>query len=75
VAKLKDILQQQRKKNFVGRQKETSFFEQLLKEDEPTTHLIYIWSGRTVQNNIAETIRRLLQRIIGSVYSTRLQLY
>lgn len=43
MAKLKDILQQQRKKNFVGRQKETSFFEQLLKEEEPAIHLLYIY--------------------------------
>ena len=43
MAKLKDILQQQRKKNFVGRQKETSFFEQLLKEQEPSVHLIYVY--------------------------------
>ncbi len=43
MARLKDILQQQRKKNFVGRQKETSFFEQLLKEQEPSFHLIYVY--------------------------------
>jgi predicted AAA+ superfamily ATPase len=43
VVRLKDILQQQRKKNFVGRQKETSFFEQLLKEEEPSAHLLYIY--------------------------------
>jgi hypothetical protein len=43
VAKLKDILQQQRKKNFVGRQKETSFFEQLLKEEDPAIHLLYVY--------------------------------
>lgn len=40
---LKDILQQQRKKNFVGRQKEISFFEQLLKEKEPSIHLLYVY--------------------------------
>jgi hypothetical protein len=42
MARLKDILQQQRKKNFVGRQNETSFFEQLLKEKEPSVNLIYV---------------------------------
>ena len=43
MARLKDLLQQQRKKNFIGRQKETSFFEQLLKEEEPAIHLLYIY--------------------------------
>jgi hypothetical protein len=43
MAKLKDILQQQRKKNFVGRQKEISFFENLLKEKEPSAHLVYVY--------------------------------
>lgn len=43
MGRLKDILQQQRKKNFVGRQKEISFFESLLKEKEPPYHLIYIY--------------------------------
>jgi hypothetical protein len=46
MARLKDILQQQRKKNFVGRQKETSFFEQLLKEENRGIHLLYTWSRR-----------------------------
>jgi hypothetical protein len=41
--RLKDILQQQRKKNFVGRQKELAFFENLLKEREPSIHLLYIY--------------------------------
>jgi len=41
--RLKDILQQQRKMNFVGRQKELSFFERLLLGKEPSTHLIYIY--------------------------------
>lgn len=43
MTRLKDILQQQRKKNFVGRQKEISFFESLVKEAEPSIHLIYIY--------------------------------
>jgi len=43
MGRLKDILQQQRKKNFVGRQKEIAFFEGLLKEKEPAYHLIYIY--------------------------------
>ena len=43
MARLKDILQQQRKRNFVGRQKEISFFEQLLREKEPSVHLLYIY--------------------------------
>ena len=43
MARLKDILQQQRKRNFVGRQKEISFFEQLLGEKEPSVHLIYVY--------------------------------
>ncbi|HLG39224.1 MAG TPA: ATP-binding protein, partial [Chitinophagaceae bacterium] len=43
MAKLKDILQQQRKMNFVGRQKELRFFEALLKEEEPSFHLLYIY--------------------------------
>ena len=43
MTRLKDILQQQRKKNFVGRQKEISFFEQLLKEKEPSIHLLYVY--------------------------------
>src|SRR5687768_153647 len=42
MTRLKDILQQQRKKNFVGRQKEIAFFEQLLKGSEPSIHLLYI---------------------------------
>ncbi len=45
MGKLKDILQQQRKKNFVGRQKEISFFEELLKEKDPACHLIYIYGS------------------------------
>jgi hypothetical protein len=43
MAKLKDILQQQRKKNFVGRQNEMSFFSSLLKKEELDTHLLYIY--------------------------------
>ena len=43
MARLKDILQQQRKKNFVGRQKEIAFFENLLRETEPSCHLLYIY--------------------------------
>ncbi|MDP4263289.1 MAG: ATP-binding protein [Bacteroidota bacterium] len=43
MARLKDILQQQRKKNFVGRQKELAFFQNLLKEPEPPVHLVYIY--------------------------------
>jgi hypothetical protein len=42
MARLKDILQQQRKKNFVGRQKELDFFSNLLKEQQPSIHLVYI---------------------------------
>jgi predicted AAA+ superfamily ATPase len=42
MARLKDILQQQRKKNFVGRQKELDFFSALLKEKQPSIHLLYI---------------------------------
>jgi len=37
---LKDILQQQRKLNFAGRQKELDFFDQLL--EQPSIHLLYI---------------------------------
>lgn len=43
MAQLKDILQQQRKKNFVGRQKELEFFSNLLKETQPAVHLLYIY--------------------------------
>ena len=43
MTRLKDILQQQRKKNFVGRQKEVSFFENLVQDAEPPFHLIYIY--------------------------------
>lgn len=43
MTRLKDILQQQRKKNFVGRQKELSFFESLLHEAQPSIHLLYIY--------------------------------
>ncbi len=43
MARLKDILQQQRKMNFVGRQKETTYFEQLLKEERPLVHLLYVY--------------------------------
>lgn len=43
MTRLRDILQQQRKRNFVGRQNEISFFEQLLKEKEPSIHLLYIY--------------------------------
>lgn len=42
MAKLKDILRQQRKINFVGRQAEMDFFEDLLTEKEPVYHLLYI---------------------------------
>jgi len=40
--RLKDILQHQRKKNFVGRQKEMLLFEQLLGQKEPSIYLLYI---------------------------------
>ncbi|MBL7729627.1 MAG: AAA family ATPase [Chitinophagaceae bacterium] len=40
--RLKDILQQQRKLNFVGREKELSFFRELLKDANTSTHLLYI---------------------------------
>lgn len=42
VERLKDILQQQRKMNFVGREKELDFFTSLLTEKSPATHLVYI---------------------------------
>ena len=42
MTRLKDILQQQRKRNFVGRLKELEFFDQVLKENSPACHLIYI---------------------------------
>jgi AAA ATPase domain len=42
MARLKDILQQQRKKNFVGRQRELEFFSNLLKEQRSSIHLLYI---------------------------------
>ena len=41
--RLRDILQQQRKKNFVGRQKELEFFTSLLKQSPPAYHLIHIY--------------------------------
>ncbi|MFI5187008.1 MAG: hypothetical protein ACHQF0_09805 [Chitinophagales bacterium] len=43
MARLRDILQQQRKKNFVGRQIELNFFSNLLQSDSPDYHLIYIY--------------------------------
>lgn len=43
MARLRDILQQQRKKNFVGRQNELTFFTELLKNTSPEYHLIYIY--------------------------------
>lgn len=43
MARLRDILQQQRKKNFVGRQTELQFFSALLQKASPTYHLIYIY--------------------------------
>src|ERR1041385_6457181 len=43
MARLRDILQQQRKKNFVGRQTELQFFLDLLKQKSPVYHLIYIY--------------------------------
>jgi len=43
MARLRDILQQQRKKNFVGRQTELQFFATLLQQTSPTYHLIYIY--------------------------------
>lgn len=42
MARLKDILQQQRKLNFVGRQNELNYFNRLLKEAQPAVHLLYI---------------------------------
>ncbi len=42
MARLKDILQQQRKKNFVGRQKELEFFTKAIKQDPPVHHLFYM---------------------------------
>ena len=43
MARLRDILQQQRKKNFVGRQPELQFFSALLQQASPAYHLIYIY--------------------------------
>ena len=43
MARLRDILQQQRKKNFVGRQNELIFFSSLLHSTSPDYHLIYIY--------------------------------
>src|SRR5690348_15276377 len=43
MARLRDILQQQRKKNFVGRQTELRFFSDLLHQASPAYHLIYIY--------------------------------
>src|SRR6185295_7061118 len=43
MARLRDILQQQRKKNFVGRQSELQFFSTLLQQASPAYHLIYIY--------------------------------
>jgi energy-coupling factor transporter ATP-binding protein EcfA2 len=43
MVRLKDILQQQRKLNFVGRQKELEFFDQLLNQQQPSVHLLYIY--------------------------------
>src|ERR1051326_4188322 len=45
MARLRDILQQQRKKNFVGRQTELQFFLDLLKQKSPVYHLIYIYGA------------------------------
>lgn len=42
MARLKDILQQQRKKNFVGRQQELDLFRSLLQQKAPVSHLLYI---------------------------------
>lgn len=42
MARLKDILQQQRKLNFVGRQKELELFSSLLKEDPLSLYLLYV---------------------------------
>jgi hypothetical protein len=42
MAKLKDILQKQRKKNFVGRKKELDFFSSLLGQEEKIFHLLHI---------------------------------
>lgn len=41
--RLRDILQQQRKKNFVGRHTELEFFSGLLKQEQPAFHLLYIY--------------------------------
>ena len=43
MARLRDILQQQRKKNFVGRQPELQFFSALLQQASPAYHLLYIY--------------------------------
>jgi hypothetical protein len=43
MARLKDILQQQRKKNFVGRQNELEFFTGLVRQQTPAYHLIYVY--------------------------------
>lgn len=42
MARLKDILQQQRKMNFVGRNREISFFNALLTEEQLAVHLVFI---------------------------------
>lgn len=42
MARLKDILQQQRKKNFVGRKAEMEFFTRLAEAKKPSHHLLYI---------------------------------
>ena len=41
MGRLKDILQQERKLNFAGRQKELDFFDQLLEKQQPSIHLLY----------------------------------
>lgn len=41
--RLRDILQEQRKKNFVGRKKELEFFASLLKQSPVAYHLLYIY--------------------------------
>lgn len=42
MTRLRDILQQQRKKNFAGRHSELELFSNLLKQEQPLFHLLYI---------------------------------
>jgi ABC-type transport system involved in cytochrome c biogenesis ATPase subunit len=71
MGKLKDILQQQRKKNFVGRQKELNFFQSLLNEAEPSIHLLYIYGpggqGKTTLLKQFADLCRESARILSSL--------